>query len=173
MHAHTRKDPEVNQTWTLNQGNQNDWSKETQKKMLHKGNSNYYKGATQGLALWVCSCLSTHTVLFFLTKTSFVSLLSVFWSSLLQSWRTSLSQPTGLVVRVQCSCHWGPTSTSGWEPKPPPSCHRLRPLDLRVNQSLLVNCAGRWQKASCWGPSWTSPNTVLYSGLICILYNRL
>ena len=142
MHAHTRKDPEVNQTWTLNQGNQNDWSKETQKKMLHKGNSNYYKGATQGLTLRVCSCLSTHTVLFFLTKISFVSLLSVFWSSLLQSWRTSLSSTTGLVVRVQCSCHWGPTSISGWEPKPPPSCHRLRPLDLRVNQNLLVNCAG-------------------------------
>ena len=167
MHPHPREDPGVNQTWTLIQENLNDWSKETQKKFCIKvtqttTKAKFRDSPSESAQVSIHTYYTLFLNKYFICFTTFC-LCRV---SFLQSWRSSLSLTTGLVVRVQGSHHWDPTSNSGWEPKSPSSCHRLRPLDLRVNQSFLVSCAGRWQKASSWGPSGTSPCVVLlFSGL--------
>ena len=43
--VHTREDHEIDQTWTVNQVNQNDWPKEKTKEMPHRSNSNCHKDA--------------------------------------------------------------------------------------------------------------------------------
>ena len=63
MHVYTWKDPEINQMWTVNQANQNNGSKENQKKCPIQ----VIQTATRMcLSPCICPCcLSTYTVLFF------------------------------------------------------------------------------------------------------------
>ena len=139
MHAHTWENPELYQIWTLNQANQNDWPKETQKKCPIK----VIQTATRAR-----HCLSeparvsihTYCTFFLLINTLLVSLLSIFVGILFwQSHRArALSLTTGLVARIWCTHHCDPTSITGWELKPTSSCCRPRPPEIRSTLFFLT-----------------------------------
>ena len=56
---HTWEDPEIYQIWTVNQANQNDWSKENERN-AHKYDSNCHKVMTQQLSLPESGFVSVH-----------------------------------------------------------------------------------------------------------------
>ena len=123
MRAHMWENPEIYQIRTLNQANQNDWPKETQKKCPHKSDSNYHEGAT--LSLSPPTCLPTHTVLFFPPNkhfTCFTTFRLCGNSSSAKPKSQGLSPTSGLVAGIWCSHHHDPTSITGRELKP---CFKL------------------------------------------------
>ena len=128
------KDPEINQIQTQNQGKQDEWPKETQKKYPIKGIQTLVRA---WLSLSPSMCLST-CALFLLINTLLVSLLSISIQKFTFTHLMGQGLVTGhwslvtggLVVRIQHShCH-GLTSISGWELKP---CFKL--LQQRPSES--------------------------------------
>ena len=116
----TWQDPEIrtlNQIWTLNQANQNEWPKETLKKrpikviQLSQGRNL----RTRPLSLPLC--LSTCTVLFSSNKYLVVfTTLHLFMGILFCKAEGSgpLLVNTGLVARIWCCRGHNPASFSGW-----------------------------------------------------------
>ena len=108
----------------MNQPNQNDWPKDTQKKCPIK----VIQTATRvrlrdslSLSLSLPMCLPTCTVYFLpLINSSLPSLLSNFVEILFCKGEGAgpLSLTTGLVARIWCSHHRDPASIPTWEPKP-------------------------------------------------------
>ena len=122
MCVHTWEGPAIYQIWTVNQGNSNDWPKETWKKCLIK----VIQAATRvqlsnSLSLRAPVCLSTQTVLFYFSiNTLPVSLLSIFGGILFckAEGPGPLSLTTDLVTRIWCFHRRNPASVAGWEPQP-------------------------------------------------------
>ena len=151
MRAHTWKVPELYQIWTVTQENQTDWPKETRKKCSIKV-IHCHEGVIQwlSLSLNLPMCLSTHTVLFFLSiSTLLASLLSVFVEILFSKARGPgpLSLTTNLVARIRCFHYRNLASVFGWEPKPHSSLCRPRPpkIIMRLTPVFLfpqlsINC---------------------------------
>ena len=108
MCAHTWEDPEIYQTQTVNQANQNDWPKENRKKTPHISDLNCHEDATQGLSLWVCLCVYPRIPYSFLLIKHFTCFTTFHLrgSSFLQSRR----------ARALVSDHW----PSGYDPVLPP-----------------------------------------------------
>ena len=86
--------------------------------IAHISDLNCHAGASQGLSFWVCPCLSTHTVFFFLLINTDFTALCLCGSSFLPSQMArALSLTTGLAARICCFHCQDPASVSGWEPK--------------------------------------------------------
>ena len=131
MHAYTWEDPEIHQTGTLNQANQNDWPKETRKK--------YSKKVIQTAMMMQlkdspseCTSASSHTycTLLLLINTSLAPLLSVFVEILfcIVEGPGPLSLTSGLAARIWHS------HISGWEPKP-----RSKPLQSEATRDQILD----------------------------------
>ena len=121
MRVHTWEDPEIYQIWTVNQANQNDWPKETQKKYYIK----IIQTATMTrlsntLGVYLCGCPQIFYFFSLLINTWFGSLLSIFVGILFCKAKESgpLSLTIGLVASIWCSSRWDLASISSWEPKP-------------------------------------------------------
>ena len=102
MHGHTWEDPERYKTWTVNQANQNDWPKETQKKW----NSNFNEGTTQEVSLQISPWAYPHMLYSFPLNKYFTCFITFqFWGILFCKAKGpgSLSLTTGLVARIWCS----------------------------------------------------------------------
>ena len=92
-------------------------SKGNPEEMPHTSDLNHHKGTTLPL---IPPGVYTHTVLFLSDKylTCFYTF-HLNGNSFLQSQRArALSLTTGLAARIWGSLHCGPTSISGWKPKP-------------------------------------------------------
>ena len=157
MCMHTWENPEIHQIWTLNQANQNDWSKETWKKCP----INVIQAAMRvRLSLWARPRVYPHILysFFLLINTLLVSLLSVFVGILFLQSRTAraLSLTTGLVARIRCSHCRDPTSITGRELK---SC--FKPLQAKATRDHIwcrnpgireVKVNRGLRPAMAWGP---------------------
>ena len=133
-------------------GKSNWLAKGNQEEMLHKSNSLPWgcDSVTLSLSLNSPVCLSTHTVLFFLSiSTLLASLLSVFVEILFSKARGPgpLSLTTNLVARIRCFHYRNLASVFGWEPKPHSSLCRPRPpkIIMRLTPVFLfpqlsINC---------------------------------
>lgn len=133
MHLHTGEDSEINQTWTQNQVNRNDWSEETLKKHPVKEIQTIMWA---WLPLWPCPCVYPHIFFFYLqVNILLASLLFVcMWKFVSTQWMGWQGLATGHCpwwssARVQCSHH--PDSVSGWNWNPDSSCCRQRPPEIR------------------------------------------
>ena len=78
MNVHTWEDPEIYQIWTVNQANQNDWLKETQKKHPIKVIQTASRVRLRDSPLVPHVSIHTHCALFLLMNTLLALLLSVF-----------------------------------------------------------------------------------------------
>ena len=131
MCEQTWEKPEIYQIWTVNQANQNDWTKETRKncsiEVIHTTTRVWLSDSgTRPLSLPMC--LSTCIVLFppdkhllhyFPSLWKFFTTFHLCGNSFLQSQRPGpLSLTTGLVARTWCSCRQDPAPISGWESRP-------------------------------------------------------
>ena len=129
MCAHTWKDPEIYQIWTVNQANQNDWPKETWKKCPIKVIQTAMRVQLRDSPS-ESACVSIHTYCTLLPPNKYFTGFTTFrlcGNSFLQSWRPGpLPLINGLLARIWCSHRCNPTSVSGWESKPFGSCCRLR-----------------------------------------------
>ena len=147
MCTHTWENLEIYQIQTLNQANQNDWSKETQKKCPIK----VIQTATRAwLSLWARLCVYPHVLYFFflLINTLLVSLLSVFVGiPFLQSHRArALSLTTGLLATTQCSHCRDLTSITGREPK---QCYKPLQAEATRDHSYHYPSSPRGTAGSC------------------------
>ena len=146
MREHTWEDPEIQQIWTVNQANQNDWSKETRKNCLIK----VIQPATRArfsdsVPLSLHMCLSTRT-LFLPNNTLFYYILSL-WEFF-----------SDLVARILSSHHHDPAQFPAGIPSPAPSCCRLTPPRIKVTRPgdlPLTSCSCRTDNSAqphrVWG----------------------
>ena len=102
--------------WTVNQANQNDWPKETNKKCLIQVIQTALRAqAWDSLPV----CLSTCIILFPLNK--YLTCFTTFFVGVLfckVEGPGPLPVTTGLVARIWCFHCCGPASISGWGTKP-------------------------------------------------------
>ena len=121
MHAYAWEGSEIYQIWTVNEANQSDWPKETQKKCPVKVIQTAMRAWPGTLLLSLPLYVSTHTILFFLIiNTWLVSVLSIFVGIHFCKAKgpRPLSLTAGLVPRIWCfHCHYT-ASISSWKPKP-------------------------------------------------------
>ena len=137
MREHTWEDPEIQQIWTVNQANQNDWSKETRKKCLIKVIQTATRARfSDSVPLSLHMCLSTRT-LFLPNNTLFYYILSL-WEFF-----------SDLVARILSSHHHDPAQFPAGIPSPAPSCCRLRLPEIisivRVGCCCLLRGAESFQ----------------------------
>ena len=142
MHAYTWEDPEIHQTGTLNQANQNDWPKETRKKYSKKviqtaGRVQFKDSPSE------CASVSSHTycTLLLLINTSLAPLLSVSVEILfcIVEGPGPLSLTSGPAARIWHSHHPGPARSLAGNPSLAPSRCRPRPPEIRYLIQLLEN----------------------------------
>ena len=121
MRVHTWEDPEIYQIWTVNQANQNDWSKETWKKYpIRVIQTATRVRLSDSLPIWVLLCDCPHVLYFSLLNKCFTCSIAfhLCGNSFLQSQR----------IRAYITDHWSscedlvfslpqPSPISGGEPK--------------------------------------------------------
>lgn len=126
----TWEDPERYQTWAVNQANQNDQPKETQKKCPMRVIQTATRvGLSDSLPESACVSVHMYCTFFPLNKYFTTSLLSIFVGILFCKAKRPgpLLLTMGLVGRIWCfRCH-NLTSVPGWEPKP-----RSKPLQAEA-----------------------------------------
>ena len=146
--VHTWEDPEIHQIQTRNQTKQDDWPKETWKKIPHKV---IQTASRAWLSLSLPMYLSTCTVLFFLlVSTLLILLLTVSMWKFLHHWLLVPGEGRNLVVGIQHSDRLCLTWVSGWELKP---CFKpLQAKDTWAQNwsvrglSKFSRESGKWQK---------------------------
>ena len=159
MCARTWEDPEIQQIGTVNQANQNDWSKETQKKCLIKVIQTATRAQfSDSLSFWVCTCAYPHVLSFFLINTLFYYFLPL-WEFF-----------SDLVARTWCSHHHDPAQSPAGIPSPAPSCCRLRPPKIKVTRPgdlPLTSCSCRTDNSAhrhhVWGTAVCRAHSLLSS----------
>ena len=139
------EDPELYQIWTVNQTNQSDCPKETQKKYPIKVIQTTLRAwlSNSGtLPLNLPVCVSTHTVLFFpLINTLLAMLLSIFVEFLFYKAEVPgpLSLTTCLLSRIWCFHHYDPVQFLAGNISPTLSHCRLNPPEIMfMSMGLLL-----------------------------------
>ena len=110
-------------------------AKENLEEMPHKSDLNCHDGATQGISLWICPCLPTCTILFFLLiNTLLASLISILVEILFCKAKGPgpLSLTTGLVARIWCFYCYDSAQSLAGSPSLASRHWRLRPHKSRL-----------------------------------------
>ena len=149
MHVHTWEDPEIYQIWTVNQANQNDWLKETQKKHSIKVTQTAWRVWLRDSSWVPHVSIHTYCALFLLMNTLLALLLSIFVGILFHKavGPGVLSLSTGLAARIYCFYHHDPTQSLAGNLSPPPRHCRPRPPEIRTALSKRV-ASSPWKCAS-------------------------